>query len=144
MNNAQRMLEKKAYHEDCGKQTIEELQKRVFLYCENIIYMKELPIVSPFTTNLLFDRIDELGSQFDKWALIIDLREAERPDARSRRTINKRFLELAKKNIYVAYYTKGILLNTAIRFVMFGLNINSYSVNNNFENVLKSAKKSLK
>lgn len=143
MENIQSILEKKAYDETCDKAILEAIKNRVFVYEPGIIYYKELPVVTPFTIALLSSCVITLGSQFDKWGVIIDLTEAPRPDAVSRRAINEQFADVSAKATHIGYYTKGFLLNTAIRFVMFGSDTKTYSVSSNFDNILKSVRKSL-
>lgn len=138
------IIEKKSYDENCGLEIIEALDRRVFVYEPGIIYLKEIPIQSPFTIELMVGKAITLGTEFEKWSLILDLREAKRPNAIVRRKINEVLKLLMEKEAYISILTRGILLNTAIHFVMYGLDMKSYSVNNDFDNVLQSARKSLK
>ncbi len=142
MENTQSIIQPQQYHADNDEAIIEAIKNRVFVYEPGIIYIKEIPVPSPFTVNLVCDQALELGKQFDKWSLIVDITETKRPDAKTRRVIFEKFTNISKGISHIAYYTNGILFNTIIRFVMYGLE-NSYSVNHDFNKVIKSAKTAL-
>jgi len=84
----------------------------------------------------MMDKANCLLEELGKPAFIIDLREARRPDAECRRVLNEKFTELSKKTRHISYLTSGILLQTSIRFVMYGLDIGSYSVHRNFDKLI--------
>lgn len=144
MNKILNDIEKRTYDESCSPKDLEILKSRVFIYEPGIVYFKEIPIQSPFSINLHLNLVEELGKQFDKWAFLVDLREAQRPNAATRRLLIQKFEKTASNAVHVSFYTKGILLHTAIRFVMFGLDTKSYSVNDTFEDALTAAQASLK
>ncbi len=142
MENTQSIIQPQQYHSDCGEAIIEAIKRRVFVFEPGIIYIKEMPVSSPFSINLVCDQAVELAKQFDKWSLIVDLTEASRPDAKTRRTIFERFTVLSNDIQHISFYTNGFMLNTIIRFVMYGLE-NSYSVHYDFDKVLKTAQKAI-
>jgi len=143
MNDIQNIFEEKVYDENSSKEEIEAIKNGIFVYEPGVIYYQDTPIQSPFSINIQINQAMELGKQFDKWGVIIDLRYSKRPDAKTRRALIQKFEEMASLTSHTSFYTKGILLHTAIRFVMFGLDSKSYSVNTNFNSALKDVKESL-
>jgi len=109
------------------------LRDRVVLLMPGIVYYLEMPIVSPITANIMMSRAQELGSQYERWGLIVDFEVTGRPDARARRAINKKFLEVSNEVGHVSFLANNFFLMTAIKFVMYGSHLSSYSVTAKFE-----------
>ncbi len=138
-------IEKRAYHEDSTPEEIALLRARIFIREENIIFYDEIPIVCPFSINLLFQKTEELADELDQCGLIIDVSNTVHPDAATRKVINQRFERICDKVSHVAFITgKNILMNTVIRFVLFGTKLESFSVNNDIADAVANIKKNLK
>lgn len=144
MEQSQTIIERKSYKEDCGKEIIKAIENRVYVYEPGVIYYKEMPVVSPFSVKIMSNKIKQLASQFENWTMILDLREAKRPDAKARRALHNNFDPLHKSAKFTAFYTTGFLLNTSIHFAMFGLGSKTYSVTTKFDVALKDVKEALR
>ncbi len=145
LNANKLVIEKRAYHEDSTPEEIALLMERVFMYEEKIIFYNEIPIVCPFSINLFFQKAEDLSGNFDGCGLIIDVSNTVHPDASTRKVINHRFTMICDKVSHVAFITgKNFLLNTTIRFVLFGTDLKSYSVNKNVDEAVVNIKKNLK
>ncbi|MDH5365546.1 MAG: hypothetical protein OEW67_01050 [Cyclobacteriaceae bacterium] len=118
------MLEKQLTEKD-----VEAMKKNVSLLEDEIIHFKEYPTQNIFSVNFCFDEITKLAAPYNHFYLIIDLTEAGRPNVLTRKEIKKRF-HLIKSSIkHTAFYTgKNILITAAIRFVMYQIGLESYSV----------------
>lgn len=139
------MIEKRAYTEESTPEEIKAIQSRSWMYKDKIIWVNELPILSPFSININFDRMDQLSKDIGPYALIIDLRGSDRPDAKTRRVVNQRFMKLKDRQIHCAYITgKNSLINAAIKFVMYGMGHSSYSVNSTEAQAIRKAELHLK
>lgn len=122
-------LEDKKYDENATPEEIDAIESRVFMSGDKIIYFKEIKHITPFSVNIVFNKIDKLGESLGWHALIIDLRHANRPDSESRREINKRFSKACKNVKHVSYVIgSNILIRTAARFVMYQTKLDSYSI----------------
>ena len=122
-------FEQRAYNEDATEEEIQAIKNEVFIYDKEIVYYKEILVVSPFSINLSFDEVERLGEQMGKHGLLIDIRQVKNPDARTRRTINSRFSKICDSVEHVSFCTgKNVLLNTAARFVMYQTNLDSFSI----------------
>lgn len=138
-------LERRTYHEDSSPEEISLLSNRVQIYQENILLYKEVYVTSPFTVNLLFDKLEYLIPEDYKPGILIDVSMADNPDAKSRKILNIRFKQIQDKVSHVAFITnKNLIINTAIRFVMYGTDLKSFSVNQDYDRALKNLKKYLK
>ncbi len=133
-------IEIKEYSEvNTSSQELEIMRKCVSTYDDRTLIFKETPIQSPFSIQVTFDEIRRCISGNDNIdGLIIDLTIAQRPGAKARKVINERFKQLDAKVKHVAFFTgKNIFLNTAVRFVIAGAKMSSYSVSSTFTDALQ-------
>ncbi len=122
-------LTDKKYEDDSSAEEIQLLKNQVSLIADDIICFEEIPTQTPFSVNTCFDEIERLVEESGASYLLIDLINANRPDAVARKVLNQRFARLEDSIKHTAYCTgKNVLINTAIRFVMFGTGLTSYTV----------------
>ena len=139
------IFEKRAYNEDATEAEIQAMKDNVFQYSPQIIYLDEMPVVSPFSIQLVFEQIEILGKQMGEHGLLVDIRNTVRPDSITRRAINKEFTRLCENIAHVSFCTgKNFLINTAARFVMYQTNLDSFSVNKSVEEAVVAIQKSLR
>jgi len=126
-----------------GYFTAEELvaiKDSVFIYTEDVLYYKELPIISEFNIKILFDQVERLGSTFETpYGLVIDVTDSVPPSSRVRRAINKRFSNICESVEHVSFCSgKNILINTAIRFIMYQTHLDSFSIHKTQEAAIEA------
>lgn len=127
------------YNENSTPEEIKALKRRVYIHDPHIICIKEIPIVCPFSVNLLFDVTEELSKQLGTFGLIIDLRETQRPDAISRRAISVRFKRACDNAVHASFCTgRNLLINTAARVLMYHTRLKSFSIHKGFEQSVKA------
>ncbi len=137
-------IEARTYQEDSTPEEIAMLKERVYMYDENIIFYDEIPVVCPFNINLFFQKAEDLADELDQPGLIIDVSGVTHPNAETRKVINKRFKMICDKVSHVAFVTgKNVLMNTTIRFVMFGTDLKSFSVHKNSVEAVAKIKEKL-
>ena len=138
------VFEKRAYNEDSTAEEVQAIKDNVYIYDHQTIYLKDIPVASPFSIGLVFEQAELLGRQLGKHGLIIDISETKRPDAATRRRINQRFTQLLENISHVAFCTgQNFLINTAARFVMYQTNLNSFSINKTVEEAVHAIKSKL-
>lgn len=136
-------FETRPYHEDSSEEEIEAIKNQVYIFDENIIACKELPLVSPFSVRIIFGRMEELAKK-DHYGLLIDLTTSKIPDSKTRRVINQGFKKICNEVDHVAFCTgKNILMNTVIRFTMNQTDLDSYSVHKSVDGCIKALKSKL-
>ena len=71
------------YEAEMGPEMRAELRKRVTrVEGEDRLFMLvEVPVQTPFTLDVLFDRLEELTAGLDRFAYVVDLSGVRRPDA---------------------------------------------------------------
>ncbi len=139
------MIEKKFYNEDSTFAEIQAIKQRSRIFKDRLIWVDELPLITPFSINTNFDQMEFLSKDMEDFVLIINVSNTARPSAKTIRTINQRFLQMQDKPRHCAYITgRNNLTNSVIRFVMYGIEHSHHSVHKNQEEALKKANNLLK
>ena len=107
-------LGQRAYGPDSSREEREAITARVSVVGERILLLHELPVQTPFSVNLMFDRFDELARDWDRLAYVIDLTDAKRPDAATRFTLKQRVLRVSPRVTHVAAAVGANLLMRAM------------------------------
>ena len=63
------------------------------------LLMREIPVQSPSSINAMFERIDTLSQDWDRFSYVVDLTEAKRPDAATRATLKERVRRITPASI---------------------------------------------
>lgn len=137
-------FEQRAYNEDSNEEEIQAIKNQVYALDDEIIFIKELPIVSIFSINLVFAEIEKLGQQMEEYGILIDIRETAKPDTQTRRAINTGFSKICESTEHVSFCTgQNIIVNTAARFVMYQTNLNSFSIHKTIKASVQAIKMKL-
>lgn len=133
------MIESRVYLEDnTSDQEIGFLKARVSEIADGIYRYVEIPQPSLFSVHILFDAIDALSQGGGNFCIVFDLREGGRPDSMTRRAINERMEGIADRIIHVSFVTgRGIILNTALRFILHDTKLPSYSVHKEYASAIE-------
>lgn len=130
-------FQRRMYGPDSTEEEIKAIRGQVYFITPDVICLKELPVASPFSISLCFEKVKELYGDNQDVSLIIDLRYSSVANAESRRILFKDFLPLIKKMNFVVFCTGfNTFFNTVIRFVTFGIKSNSFSIENSIEDSL--------
>ncbi len=138
------VLEKRQYFEDSSAEVIEAIKDHVTILSDNIILIKEVPYPSSFSCTILMEEAasKKEALDFEKFYLIIDVRNTQRPNSETRRKLNDLIVKFCHDVIHVSFLTgKSPILNTAIKFVMFQTKLSSFSIDKNIEEALNSFRK---
>lgn len=142
MTTEEFIFEKISYREDSSLETVEAIRNRVSILEEGIILLNEIPIVSPFSINLVFDQMKIFAKTIERCAYLIDITKTEIPNAETRRVINAEFQSTLSNVKHVSFVTgKNFIINTAARFVMYQTNLNSFTIDKTREKGIESINK---
>lgn len=114
------LLEARAYNEDdTSEKDIEAILSRISLLEDGILQYVELPIMTVFSTNLLFDELERYVENHEIRALYFDLTSVQVPQGVIRKLIIRRFEPIVPKVPIMAFVTgKRPLINITIRFIV--------------------------
>lgn len=131
-------MESKILHPSESSEEWDASESRVWLYNRQTVWIDEASKVSPERADRTFDEVEKLIHGLDSFQMVINLSQAGRPDALTRKQIYQRLQRLRGRLGHCAYYTgSNLIITTAIRFVMRGLGLESYSVSATREEALE-------
>ncbi len=112
------LLENRAYNEeDTSSEEILAIKSRVSYLEDNIVQYLELPVMSEFSTNLLFDCLQEKIDEGNCRAILFDLSMVQVPSIIVRKLIYKRFEMISRNCDLICFCTgKSSLINIALKF----------------------------
>src|SRR5262245_50378547 len=91
-----------------------ELRERVWRLEDRLFMLREVQDQTPFTLDVMFDRLEELATGLDRFAYVVDLSGVNRPDARARERLRER---VAHINPRLAHVGVVVGANAVIRAV---------------------------
>lgn len=122
-------LAERSYGTDSTEAERAAIAARVSVAGDHILLIREIPVQSPFSVSLMFDRLDELTRGWDRFGYIADLTEAKRPDAETRAILKERVMRINPRVAHVAIVVGGNLIMRAMaRLFAHGMGLESISV----------------
>ena len=122
-------LDERAYLSDSTREESEAIAERVSRIDERVLLMREIPVQSPFSINLMFDRLETLARGWDRFSYVVDLSEARRPDAETRAALKERVVRVNPRVTHVAIVVGGnVLMRAMARLLAYGMGMNSVGV----------------
>jgi hypothetical protein len=122
-------LEQRAYGPESTREESEAIADRVSSIDERVLLMREVPVQSPFSINLMFDRLESLARGWDRFAYVVDLSEARRPDAETRAVLKERVLRVSPRVAHVAIVVgSNLLMRAMARLLAYGMGLTSVGV----------------
>ncbi|MCH8904615.1 MAG: hypothetical protein IIA45_11950 [Bacteroidetes bacterium] len=140
------IIKDRPYESHSTEDEIQAIRDRVELYGSDCIVLHQIPVPSEFSLEIMFNRVDELSMNIQKYYLIIDLVETHRPNAAIRVKIKEQFQKRMKNIKYAVAYTEmNLLLNIAATFVFsFMFEKGNFSVVKSFQDALNEIEKAKK
>jgi hypothetical protein len=130
---------------DASRGDLAELRERVGTLEDRLFILREVPTQTPFTIDVLFDRLEELAAGLDRFAYVVDLRGAKRPDAQTRERLRQRVLRI---NIRLAHVGVVVGTNAVIRAVAklaaFAVGFRSFSFHESVNEATEACRRALR
>jgi hypothetical protein len=102
---------------------------RVSIVDEGILLLHEIPAQSPFSVNVMFDRFETLARDWDRFAYVVDLTEAKRPDPETRAVLKERVLRVKLRVTHVAVAVgNNLLMRAMARLFAYGMGLASVGI----------------
>ena len=137
--NSIQLKEGVRYYEDCSIAIREAIKNRVVILNRQTVLLNDLRVNTPFTLELMLEEVAKKGQTLGKYSLIVDIRNSNLPDGLNRRKINEMFSMLSKDISHISFCTgKNLLLNSVVKFVLYGTKLDSYSCDKTLEGAQES------
>ena len=135
----------RAHDTDAFVDGLDELRRRVSKVEDRLFLLVEVPHQSPFTIDVIFDRLEELAVGLRRFAYVVDLCGVERPDARTRAELRRR---VAGINPRLAHVGLVVGMNAVIRAVAklaaFAVGFPSFSFHMTVDEALEACRRALR
>ena len=131
-------FEARAYGPDSTSEEVQAIRDRVYKYRDGIVMYRELPIQSPFQLDIFQETLTEEGAGVPSYDLLIDLTEAQPPNAEIRSRLKRLFGSQANLRTAAVFTGKNFMLNVAAKFVLSGIGLKSFSVHKTLEQALQA------
>lgn len=127
------------------EEAIDELRSRVSKIDDRLLMLHEVPKQTPFTVDVMFDRIEELTAGLDRFAYVVDLREVERPDAKTRDRLKKRVLAINPRLAHVGLAVGGnAVIRAVAKLVVFAIGFPSFSFHASIQDATEACRRALR
>jgi hypothetical protein len=81
---------------------------------ERVLLLRELPVQSPFSIDVMFDRVEALSQDWPQFAYVVDLTEAKRPNPQTRAALKVRATRIQPRLAHVAIVVGNNLIMRAM------------------------------
>lgn len=108
---------------------IDALADRVTVIGERALLFREISVQSPATVNIMFDRLETLTRDWDRFSYVVDLTEAKRPGPETRAALKARVLRIRLRVAHVAIVVgNNLLMRAMARLFAHGMGLVSVSI----------------
>ena len=138
-------IEARPYGTDASPSERSELRERVWKIDDRLFMMVEVPVQTPFTLDVLFDRLEELAAGLDQFAYVVDLSGVKRPDARVREKLRERVGRINPRLVHAALVVGGnAVIRAVAKLAAFSLGFPSFSFHNSVEQAVEACRRALR
>jgi hypothetical protein len=137
-------LSPREYGPDATPEELRAIADRVSVVDDRILLLREMPIQSRFSVHLMYDRIETLAQDWDRFAYIVDLTEAKRPNPETRAALKERSLRINHRISHVAIVVgPNELMRIMARLFAYGMGLASVSVHATSAEAIERARRAL-
>jgi hypothetical protein len=121
-----------------------QLRRRVSRIDDRLFLLQQVPTQTPFTVEVLFDRLEELSAGLDRFAYVVDLTKAERPDAPTREKLKQRILKINERLAHVSLVVGSHAVMRALaKLVVFASGVHSFSFHYSIDDAVEACRRAL-
>ncbi len=104
----------------------------------------EVPVQSPFTIDVLFDRLEELTVGLDRFAYVVDLSGVKRPDARTRERLRQRAGQINPRLAHVGIVVgANAVIRAVAKLAAFAIGFRSISFHGTIDEAMEACRRAL-
>jgi hypothetical protein len=131
-------IESRAYGPESSEAEREAIKSRVSVIEDRVLYFRSIPQETPFTVDMMFDRLEELSADWDSFYIVRDFSQPMEINAETRAEVIERFSRFKHKVRHVALISDvNVFLRVTIRFLAARSSFFRYSVHRAFDEALE-------
>jgi hypothetical protein len=137
-------VEPRAYGPQSTRSEREAIADRVSVVDDRILLMHELPIQSPFSVKVMFDRFRALAQEWDRFAYVVDLTEAKRPNPETRAALRAQTLGISPRVTHLAVVVgDNPLMRAMARLFAYSMGLTNVSTHATRAEAIEEARRAL-
>jgi|RhiMethySRZTD1v2_1073278.scaffolds.fasta_scaffold16319_5 hypothetical protein len=138
-------IEARPYESDASPSERSELRERIWRHEDRLFIWAEVPVQTPFSLDVMFDRLEELTAGFDQFAYVVDLSGVQRPNARVRERLRERVARINPRLAHVGLVVGGnAVIRAVAKLAAFSLGFRSFSFHNSVDQAVEACRRALR
>ena len=122
----------------------EAITDRVSVVDAGVLLLREIAVQSPFSVQLMYDRLETLSQDWDRFAYVVDLTEAKRPNAETRAALKERSVRINQRIRHVAIVVgTNELMRVMARLFAYGMGLASVSIHATNAEAIERARRAM-
>jgi hypothetical protein len=137
-------LESRPYGAESTREEREAIADRVSVVDDRVLLIHEVPVQSPFSVTLMFDRFRALAQHWDRFAYVVDLTEAKRPNPETRAALKAQFLLISPRVTRLAVAVgDNLLMRAMARLFAYGMGLTNVSIHASRAEAIEEARRAM-
>jgi len=122
-----------------------ELRDRVWEVEDALFMLVEVPVQTPFTLDVMFDRLEELAAGLNRFAYVVELSSVRRPDARTRERLRQRVARINPRLVHVSVVVgANAVIRAVAKLAAFAVGFRSISFHGTINDALEACRRALR
>jgi hypothetical protein len=138
-------IEARPYGPETSPDERAEIRNRVWRVEDRLFMLVEVPVQTPFTLDVLFDRLEELSAGQDRFAYVVNLAGAKRPDASTRERLRERVKQINPRLAHVSVVVDANSVMRAVaKLAAFASGFHSISFHSSVDEAVEACRRALR
>ena len=137
-------LEERPYGPESTHDEREAIADRASVVDDRILLIHEIAVQSPFSVKVMFDRFQSLARDWDRFAYVVDLTDAKRPDPETRAALKAQILGISPRVTHLAVAVgDNQLMRAMARLFAYGMGLTNVSVHATRAEAIEEARRAM-
>jgi len=137
-------LEERPYGPESTHEEREAIADRASVVDDRILLIHEIAVQSPFSVKVMFDRFQSLARDWDRFAYVVDLTDAKRPDPETRAALKAQILGISPRVTHLAVAVgDNQLMRAMARLFAYGMGLTNVSVHATRAEAIEEARRAM-
>jgi hypothetical protein len=137
-------LEQRPYGSESTREEREAIADRASVVDDRVLLIHELPVQSPFSVTIMFDRFRALAHGWDRFAYVVDLTEAKRPNPETRAALKAQILGISPRVTHLAVAVgDNQLMRAMARLFAYGMGLTNVSIHATRAEAIEEARRAM-
>ena len=137
-------LEPRPYGPESTHEEREAIADRASVVDDRILLINEIAVQSPFSVKVMFDRFQSLARDWDRFAYVVDLTDAKRPDPETRAALKAQILGISPRVTHLAVAVgDNQLMRAMARLFAYGMGLTNVSIHATRAEAIEEARRAM-